>query len=738
MPWTDEDELEFSDHGPLPAGAQVLPEQRIVGRNPDADLEENDWLGDLLTSATPLVAPPLADMDRSADAASRVGRRASRFLSSAAEDPGAALAGAAQGASLGWADELMGLAQANPAAELGRSLSTGDSFDPISRYREGRDTARSYTADAADRSPYAYGGGEAIGSVAPLLIPGGAAEEGAGILASTARGAMEGGLYGGAAALGESEATDVPELLGDAGEGVAAGGLVGGSLGAVGGIASRARRAAPRLQREADRARISSVLGERRAPISDTEMQRLISTLGRGERDPVAGAARRIREGGFVGPFSTVEDVAERAQAAADREGARLGEIRATADASPQGGRIRVDAVPDALQRYAQALSRGESTEPFAGAVTDTAERWRRIGMAQAPELAALRDAEAELARIHREPPPQIPRVEEMDSRPDDFVNDITGRFGAEEMAAIRARAATPPLGETAASPRRVRPRRPAEENPSTPERAPDPPQTPPPTFRSPETPEDIVAARLADARRMSSATQHVLELRAQPPTRARADLERALSQLDTTVPWTNPQGSPVRLPVDVARGQRRTIRDALDREIAPMLPPEVAADFAPARRRWQAADTVSGMAERRASRAQMRSPLASALPAAQAVLQGGSGAVAALAGGGIYRAARAREAAALATGLEMVSGLLQRTPERLGPFADVLRNAATRGALPVVHQLLMRRDPAYAAMVEQAIPSEDVPMASEDDFAPADDVPMATEDDFLPLEETP
>src|SRR6185312_13556104 len=116
--------------------------------------------------------------------------------------------------------------------------------DPNITYDQRRDAYRRVNADAKAANPKAYTGGEIAGGVATAFMPGMTLSKGAGALKVGAQGA----LLGGAAAAGESEATDAKHLLKDTAEGAAIGGAGGAVLHkAVGTAAKIVGRALPEL-----------------------------------------------------------------------------------------------------------------------------------------------------------------------------------------------------------------------------------------------------------------------------------------------------------------------------------------------------------------------------------------------------------------------------------------------------------------------------------------------------------
>lgn len=717
----------------IAAHAMVLPEEHIEG-DPDRDLDEHSVWDDLQSATT--LNP---NLDVPFDAAGRLGRRALRAGGEAIDHPIDAALGAMTGFAMGGLDELHGLTQAHPVltSPIGGpvgTLAAGalEALDPSDEYLSARDDVRDQQAAAREESPHAFDAADTAGSVAgTFAIPEAPIAEGAGWLTRAAVRGLEGaGLTGTQAALA-SDAPDLGGRLEDAALPALAGGVGGSTLSSLGSagtaVARGARDAAAPLSRYADRARIASVLGERRAPITDAEMQTIVQTLGRGSREPEHAAAERIRQSGIVGPLSSVSEVADRARRAEEAATGPLQQVRRQFEET--GGRVPVAAVPDALERYARELEGGETTSQFAGAPQEMADRWRRVGTERAPETTALTEAERAIAESARQPIPSIPRADEIAARPDDFPNDITGIFGHEELAALRREQAVERGAERGTVPRRGGAARPDGAV------APAPTSTPVPELHSPQTPESVVAARLADVQRRQALRDglHEAQERAATPTRSLAELERALREHRRGVQWVSPTGSAMPLPREIAQREAAVARDALDDVVAahPGMPSDVRTTFPADRRTYQTARTLRELSERRALRGEMRAdPLAEAARTGAAALAGGGAALPAAAAGAGARMLRGRSASAVATGAELVQRVLQsgRVGE-LGDFARTLQRAADRSpeAFAATHYVLSQTDPAYRERVQQLEQREgdDASLFDDSDADDAGDDPL-------------
>jgi hypothetical protein len=105
------------------------------------------------------------------------------------ETAGDTARGAAQGATLGFSDELVGAVGAGADALRKMSLS-----NLVSDYVARRDAERKANAEAKKRSPIAYGAGQFGGSAATALVPGGAAAKLIGMGAAEGLGSSEADL----------------------------------------------------------------------------------------------------------------------------------------------------------------------------------------------------------------------------------------------------------------------------------------------------------------------------------------------------------------------------------------------------------------------------------------------------------------------------------------------------------------------------------------------------------------
>lgn len=359
MGWWDE-LVGNDDAEPDPADAAAEP-------SPE---EEPSALEDILRSASSLMVPVLVDhpLDQLAESGGRLLDRARRGAPAAMEHPLETLqdfgTGAAQMTGIGSLVERLGTPREHtaqstveealiPGLGLGRDLYGGGEAREAQR-AEGFRQLHERQAAASERSPLAYAGGQIGGFLAPAAAPARAAQAEP-VISPALQSLLEVGGYSGLV----SEGNTPSEVLEDVGTGVASALPVVGGAHALGAAADRltsqeARRVA---HRAADRQRIASVRGESRGTISHRDFESLIQNLGRGEggRDAqVSRAAQAVRDSGVVGPFSSAGEIADRTSRAERAAVEEMEGIRSEADAN--GASVPAEAVPRALERYAESL----------------------------------------------------------------------------------------------------------------------------------------------------------------------------------------------------------------------------------------------------------------------------------------------------------------------------------------------------------------------------------------------
>jgi hypothetical protein len=282
------------------------------------------------------------------------------------ERPTAGTTGLAQGATLGWADELGGAV----------SAARGGS------YSQERDRLRGQATRAREQAPGLSGLGELAGTAPYALIPG----AGSTGLARVGVQAGIGAGIGTASGAGFSEGETALDVATDA----AMGGAVGGALGAGGQTLAEGARAGmgqlARVASGADRARVASVATGTSRELGDTLMREAESMPG-----GISGVAARLRRLDVVPAAGTAQDVSQGAERALGEVGysGRLGQILEHLE---QGAPVERDRLLGALDRYAGSVEGDPVLRRFGAAVRRRAEDFAEtlpdtIGYRRATEI---------------------------------------------------------------------------------------------------------------------------------------------------------------------------------------------------------------------------------------------------------------------------------------------------------------------------------------------------------------
>lgn len=212
------------------------------------------------------------------------------------------LRGLAQGASLGFADELTGALEST-AGSLG--------LVPDKTYEQSRDESRAQYLKAQTDNPVTYGAGQIGGGLATMAIPGLNVAKGASLARTAGTAALQGGLAG----LGSSESDDVSQMAKDA----AVGAGLGLGLGAAGyGAGKLVEKALPSLREGAEST------AERLAARSLGAERGTIKKFG---EDKVRAAGRYALDEGIVSPLASTDDMISRNAAVQGRAGEGMREV---------------------------------------------------------------------------------------------------------------------------------------------------------------------------------------------------------------------------------------------------------------------------------------------------------------------------------------------------------------------------------------------------------------------------
>lgn len=225
------------------------------------------------------------------------------------------LMGAAQGASLGFADELEGAARAT-YEKLSNPFS--DSFQKV--YEAKRDTARERYDIAEKQNPKSFMAGEIGGGLATSLIPGAGVAKGASLLGGAAKMAAMGGVS--AAGLSKHSAYQSPEELEafakDVGMGAATGGL---TQAATAGLAKAGPSLYNYLKSTAGERAVKAATGQKKSVLLKAIEGKYLDKMGQ----------HLLEEGpegkSLLSYIDKVETIGEKSEGARREYGKKIGEI---------------------------------------------------------------------------------------------------------------------------------------------------------------------------------------------------------------------------------------------------------------------------------------------------------------------------------------------------------------------------------------------------------------------------
>ena len=264
------------------------------------------------------------------------------------------LRGLAQGASMGFVDELTGGLE-SAAGSLG--------LVPDKTYEQARDESRANYLRAQTDNPLTYGAGQVGGGLATLAIPGLNVAKGASLARTAGTAALQGGLTG----LGSSEKDDLKGMAWDA----AKGGALGGALGYAGGkLASELSSATPKvadaLTKKAEdlAVKATGATGVQSAKFADD-------------------AGRQLLDRGLVRFGDTAKKVAERTQTAMDEAGESIG--RSLKDLEAKGVTASVDDVVYAIENKIADLKRFPGNDRLINQLQNEADNLVARGQSELP-----------------------------------------------------------------------------------------------------------------------------------------------------------------------------------------------------------------------------------------------------------------------------------------------------------------------------------------------------------------
>jgi hypothetical protein len=247
-----------------------------------------------------------------------------------------ALAGAGQGASFGFADELAGLGSAAKGALSGQGF----------EYKKKRDEWRKWFEKAQKENPGAYLAGELGGSLGTAVIPGVGILGNLGKAGLVTKGAITGAGVGALSGIGQSTAENPLDIAKDAKNAA----ILGGGLGAAGGLAAKGvSKLASKLPEIAEQRAFKAATGQNKKAFKEAFKTDSLETKGRDllTTDEAGGPV--------VGWFSRSEDIAENASKKSDFFGKKIGEIGEQIDKTAENA-IEGRKIADEILKYASNI----------------------------------------------------------------------------------------------------------------------------------------------------------------------------------------------------------------------------------------------------------------------------------------------------------------------------------------------------------------------------------------------
>lgn len=270
------------------------------------------------------------------------------------------LRGLAQGASLGFADELTGALEST-AGSLG--------LVPDKTYEQSRDESRANYLKAQTDNPVTYGAGQIGGGLATMAIPGLNVAKGASLARTAGTAALQGALSG----LGSSESEDVLGMGKDALVSGVGGGILGGAAYGAGKLAEKALPAAGKMfSRNAEK------LAEKATGATGAQAEKFAE-----------GSGRELLDRGIVRFGRTPEDVFQQATKQSQEAGEQISRALRELDAS--GATASVDNVVASIEKKILELAEVPGNERLISQLRNEASNLVERGQSTLPLSIAER-----------------------------------------------------------------------------------------------------------------------------------------------------------------------------------------------------------------------------------------------------------------------------------------------------------------------------------------------------------
>jgi hypothetical protein len=290
-----------------------------------------------------------------------------------------AFRGAAQGASMGFADELVGALKA--VGERVMAVEETPAVGLVDSYKKYRSQERLKNEQARRDNPVSYTGGEFAGSIGTSFVPGMGwlnVAKGASTAAKIGTAAKAGALIGAGTSNADLTEGQGKELLKDVAQGASTGAAVQGTLSGVGkvfsGIASRFKNVPENRAVKVVTGQNISALRQ----IADTTLKKG-GDVGRAQ-DRISKVGRDILdEPGVLGALDKVEDIAPKLGAAREKYGKLIGEVgKQIDDVVPEA--VDAKAIGEKILTYAEGIPGTEAGKKLQGRLAEEAANFEKIG----------------------------------------------------------------------------------------------------------------------------------------------------------------------------------------------------------------------------------------------------------------------------------------------------------------------------------------------------------------------
>lgn len=294
-----------------------------------------------------------------------------------------AVQGALQGASLGFADEIVGAAKTAKDAIL--KPETRGLNELAKTYQKYRDESRGSFELARQDNPLSYTGGEVTGSIGTAFVPGFGwmnAAKGASTAAKLGKAAAAGGIIGaGTSNVDQIQGQfgdNVGGLVGDIAQGAATGAVVQGAFSGAGSVA---QGIVDRFKYVPETRAVKAVTGQ-----NISALRQIADTTLKSPGDINAAQNRIVKVGrdildepGVLGPLSKVEDMAPKLAEARTKYGQLIGDVGAKIDELAPGA-VDANNIANNIIKYAESIPETMQGQKLRDKLVEEAANFEKIG----------------------------------------------------------------------------------------------------------------------------------------------------------------------------------------------------------------------------------------------------------------------------------------------------------------------------------------------------------------------